>query len=103
MLVEARDFPGATERYGRDAAVEAIADWGLAWSDMRFEVDGFEEFGARVLATGRMHTRGEGTGMIFENPAAFLFTVEDGSIVRIEIFLDLDEARRRTQERAPEA
>jgi ketosteroid isomerase-like protein len=103
VLVEAREFPGAGERYGRAAAMEAIADWGLVWSEMSFEADEFEESGARVLATGRMHTRGEGTGMVFENPAAFLFTVEDASIVRVEIFLDLEEARRKIRERTPGA
>lgn len=70
---------------------------------MSFEPDEFEGFGARVLVTGRMHMRGEGTGMVFENPAAFLFTVEDDSIVRVEIFLDPEEARRRTEERMPPA
>jgi ketosteroid isomerase-like protein len=103
VLVEAREFPGASERHGREAAVEAIADWGLAWSEMSFEVDEFEVVGARVLAIGRMHMRGEGTGMVFESPAAFEFTVEDGSIVRVEIYLDVEEGRRRMREPQPGA
>jgi ketosteroid isomerase-like protein len=100
VLIEAREFPGATERYGREAALEAIADWALAWSKMSFVPDEFEDFGGRVLAIGRMHMRGERTGMAFENPAAFQFTVRDGSIARVEIFLDVEEGRRRTQESA---
>jgi ketosteroid isomerase-like protein len=103
VLIQARQFPGATDRYGRGAAVEAMADWGLVWSEMSFEADEFKEFGARVLVTGRIHVRGEGTGMRFENPAAFLFTVEDDSIVRVGIFLDFEEARLWTQERTPPA
>lgn len=95
VMIEAREFPGATDRYGREAVVEAIADWGQAWSEMSFEAEDFEVFGDLVLVTGRMHMRGEGTGMAFEIPAAFPFTVEDGVIVRVEIFLDVEEGRRR--------
>ena len=97
VLIEAREFPGATDRYGREAVVAAIADWGLAWSEMSFLPDEFEELGAVTLAVGRMHMRGEGTGMVFEAPAAFVFTVEDGAITRVEIFLDVEEGRRRAQ------
>jgi ketosteroid isomerase-like protein len=100
-MIEAREFPGATDRYSREAVIEAIADWGLAWSEMSFEVDEFEVFDALVLAIGRMHMRGDGTGMVFENPAAFQFTVRDGSIVRVEVFMDVEEGRRRTQEQVP--
>jgi ketosteroid isomerase-like protein len=97
VMIEAHEFPGATDRYGREAVVEAIADWGQAWSEMSFEVDEFEVFGALVLVTGRMHMRGEGTGMVFENPAAFHFSIEDDSITRVEIFLDVEEGRRRAE------
>jgi ketosteroid isomerase-like protein len=103
VLVEAPEFPGAGVREGRDAAVATIGDWSLAWSEMSFEADQFEVAGARVLAIGSMRMRGEGTGMVFENPAAFLFTVEDGSIVRVEVFLDVEEGRRRTRERTADA
>jgi hypothetical protein len=33
--------------------------------------------------------------------AAFQFTVRDGSVVRVEIFLDVEEGRRRMQECPP--
>ncbi|HEX4760321.1 MAG TPA: nuclear transport factor 2 family protein [Thermoleophilaceae bacterium] len=95
VIVEAREFPGATDRYGRDAAVAAIADWGLAWSEMSFAPDVFEEHGARVLAIGNMHMRGEGTGMELESPAAVWFTIADGAIERVEFYLDVEEGRRR--------
>jgi ketosteroid isomerase-like protein len=97
VLVEAPEFPGSGVNEGREAALRAIDGWALAWSEMTFVPEEYETSGPRVLAVGRMRMLGEGSGLVFENAAAFQFTIEDGLIARVQVFLDVEEGRRQTQ------
>ncbi len=48
--------------------------------------------GDRVLAVGRMRTRGKGSGAETESPFASVTQAKDGKAIRISTYLDLEEA-----------
>jgi len=92
-LVEAREYPGATTRYGRTGVKDAFADWSQAWGQQRFEPEEFSESSDHVLVLGRPHVQGGATGVELDHPLAIHCTVRDGRITRAHYFLDIEEAR----------
>jgi ketosteroid isomerase-like protein len=52
--------------------------------DMWFEPDNLMLAGDRVVVPLRWGGRGKGSGVVFEEREAWVFTVRDGVIVRVE-------------------
>ncbi len=41
-----------------------------------------------VVALGRLHMHGRGSGITFDQPVGWLFEIRDGQVFRLETFLD---------------
>jgi ketosteroid isomerase-like protein len=77
---------------GREAAREHLRD---VFSSLVFsnEVRELRQHGAKVLAESRVSGRGFSSAAGVEGELGFVFTVEDGLVVRLRVFRDLSEAR----------
>jgi len=71
------------------------AEWTQAWESWTFEPTEWVEAAAgQVLLLGESHGRLSAGGTELETHAAGLYTIREGMIVRIQHFLDQDQARR---------
>ena len=90
--VIAREHPEARTLLGRVAIVAYLRDWEATLDDMRIEVDRFVDAGSGVVGVGMVCGTGIGSGADLEVPIAFLYTLTDGRIVRVEEYLNPGEA-----------
>ena len=88
------EHPEGAVRHGPDSVIEFFHEWIEPWDDL--QIDWQLEQGApdRVLATIDMRGVGKGSGVPAEMRIFQLWTYRDGRVVRMEMFNDLDEARR---------
>jgi ketosteroid isomerase-like protein len=88
------EHPEGAVRHGPDSVIEFFHEWIEPWDDL--QIDWQLEQGApdRVLATIDMCGVGKGSGVPAEMRIFQLWTYRDGRVVRMEMFNDLDEARR---------
>jgi ketosteroid isomerase-like protein len=88
------NHPEGAVRRGAESVIEFFRDWTESWED--FELDwAIEEAGPdHALAIIDMRGRGKGSGVPTEMRFFQLWTFRDGRIVRMQMYDDLDEARR---------
>jgi hypothetical protein len=80
---------------GLEGLQRAWTEWTAPWAAWSFRGTEWIDVGAgRVLLMGDSTGRLAGSGVEMETHAAALYTIEDDEIVRIEHFLDQDQARR---------
>jgi ketosteroid isomerase-like protein len=90
----APEHPAATTHRGHDAVREYHEDWRNTLDDLRLELLSIAEAGDSVVTVCRISGKGSGSGADVEVEIAFLQTFRDGLIIRVEEFLDADEAMR---------
>jgi ketosteroid isomerase-like protein len=74
-----------------------MADYAEAWEDLAFEADRFIDAGdGRVIVALRARGKGRGSGAVVEAKAAYVVTLRNGKVVRLELFQALDEALEAT-------
>ncbi len=86
--VEGEAFRG---RSGIEAFLAEVAE---TWEEFRPVPEQYEDLGDRVLAVGRLETRGRGSGVPVRSPWGGIFDFRDGKVCRIRTFLDHEEATR---------
>jgi ketosteroid isomerase-like protein len=59
-----------------------------AWDERRFEPSDFIDAGDCVVVLQREYRRGRGSGVELEDETAVVFEVRDGSVVRIQGYMD---------------
>jgi ketosteroid isomerase-like protein len=80
---------------GYDGVRQWLADIGDQFEEWSSEVPEFIDLGDnRVLCLGKLHLRGRGSGVEFDQEMAWLITFRDGRFLRYEVFTGHDEARR---------
>ena len=80
---------------GPDGLRTGWLEWTAAWESWTFRATELIDAGdGNVLLLGDSVGRFAGSGLELETQAAALYTVRDGKIVRIQHFLDQDQARR---------
>jgi len=80
---------------GLDGLQRAWREWTAPWEAWTFKGSEWIDVGeGRVLLLGHSTGRFRGSGAEMDAPVAALYTVEGGMIVRIQHFLDQDQARR---------
>jgi ketosteroid isomerase-like protein len=85
-------FPGLDPIYrGHEGSRKFERDFRAIWESLTFEVDEFHESGDRVAALGTFEARGR-DGMHIRRPVASVTTFRDGLVVRIDSYMDWDEA-----------
>ena len=77
----ARRLQGAETMYRGPVEMRQFWDeWHSVW-DLNIEAAEIRDLGDTVIALGRMHTRGEASGIDLESPVAYVFEFE-GSLSR---------------------
>jgi ketosteroid isomerase-like protein len=88
------DHPEGAVRHGPDSVIEFFHEWIEPWEDLEIEWE-LEPAGPdAALATIEMRGRGRSSGVPAEMRFFQLWSFRDGRAVRMEMFHDLDEARR---------
>jgi ketosteroid isomerase-like protein len=90
--VIAKEHPNARTLHGREQILGYFEEWAGMLDDLRFDVAEYRDGGDHVVAIGISRGTGKGGGVPVEVPLSFLYTFEDGELVRIEEFLDPGEA-----------
>ena len=79
--------------YRGHAGIERyVADLADAWEAVVPVIDDGLEFGALVLAVGRVRYRGRESGVETESPAGWVLRVRDGKVLRFRAFSDPEAA-----------
>ena len=88
------DHPEGAVRHGPESVIEFFHEWVEPWEDLEIDWE-LEAVGREAaLATIQMSGRGRGSGVPAEMQFFQLWTFRDGRAVRMEMFSDLDDARR---------
>ena len=90
----APEHPAATTHRGVDAVREYHEDWRNTLHGLTVELLSLAESGDVVLTVCRLRGKGGESGADVEVEIAFLTTFRDGKAIRVEEFLDPDEALR---------
>jgi ketosteroid isomerase-like protein len=90
----APEHPAATTHRGIEDVVAYHQDWRDTLEGLRLDLRSLAESGDSVLAVCHIRGKGSESGADVEVEIAFLTTFRDGKAVRVEEFLDPDEAMR---------
>ncbi len=91
---EATARPDAGVWRGRDGVQAAIGGWVGTWDDYSLEVEEYIDApDGRVLVIWTERGRGKGSGIPIEHQGGNVVTVQDGEIMRIALYNDVEQAR----------
>ena len=82
----------ATVYAGHDGVRRMFREFRDSFAEIHIEFSEIRALGDRVLALGRMRARGKSSGVDTVTPWAYLAELEDGKAIRIQTYLDPDEA-----------
>ena len=82
----------ATVFRGREEVRKGLQDLVEAFDDLRFEVSEFRDLGDELLAFGRVHAHGTGSGVEIDSPLAWLVRAKNGKAIWVRTYLDPKEA-----------
>lgn len=85
-------WPGAATFKGRRDVAGRFVEYTELFQDGRVTIDAIHRNGQVFVVALRFHVRGAGSGVLVEQPWAWLMHVEDGVSHSIRPYLDLDEA-----------
>jgi ketosteroid isomerase-like protein len=78
--------PDAGVHHGREGFLEAVEQFTGGFEGFRFLVDEIVDHGDQVITYNRTLGRGRGSGATFEQRGACVWTLRNGTIVRVEWF-----------------
>ena len=84
----------ATVYCGHDGVRTMFGEIRDSFAEIQIEFSEIRDLGDRVLAVGRMRTRGATSGVETETPWAYLAELRNGKGFRIQTFMDPGEALR---------
>jgi ketosteroid isomerase-like protein len=79
---------------GRAGIEKFLGEVDETWEEFRPIPEEYRDLGDRVLALGRLKTRGRASGAPAESPWAGVYDMRDGKVSRICTYLDHGEALR---------
>jgi ketosteroid isomerase-like protein len=79
---------------GREGIETFLGEVDETWEEFRPVPEDYHDLGDRVLALGRLKTRGRGSGVPIDSPWGGLFDFQANEISHIRTYLDHDEASR---------
>ena len=82
----------ATVYRGHEGVRDLWRDLDDVFAERRVEFAEIREVGDRVLATGRLHARGKGSGVEAESPYCVVCGFEKDKVIRVQTYLNADEA-----------
>jgi ketosteroid isomerase-like protein len=90
--VVAREHPASRIVRGLDELRTYRQDWRQTLGGLTFESEDVIDRGPAVVALGRIKGTGSGSGAEVEVPIAFVSRFRDGRVIRVEEYLDPNEA-----------
>jgi ketosteroid isomerase-like protein len=82
---------GGRSYKGHDGVVRYVHDVGRIWDELEVIPQRYDERGDRVMVTGRLRARREGSFLIDE-PAHWVFEFRNGKLLRARAYTDRDAA-----------
>jgi ketosteroid isomerase-like protein len=79
---------------GAEGAEQFLREWVAAWEDWRLELEALHDAGDRVVTIVRQHGRSRTTGMPVDMHFAQVWSLRDGTMARMEMYADTEEALR---------
>lgn len=79
---------------GRQGIEAFLGEVDETWQEFRPVPEEYRDLGDRVLALGRLRTRGRASGAPSDSPWGGVYDFRDGKVSRIRTYLDRDEALR---------
>ncbi|HXF00975.1 MAG TPA: nuclear transport factor 2 family protein [Solirubrobacterales bacterium] len=93
VVTQPPELPGASpQQRGHSGVVEAFSIWPDQWDDYQIEILRMADRGDHVAVTARTGGRGKQSGVEVEMDFSFVFSVRDGKIVELKIFMREDQA-----------
>jgi ketosteroid isomerase-like protein len=92
IRVVSAQLTGVDAFHGHDGYREWHATMEESFEVWQIKPDSFQEVDDRVLALGRMHLRGRGSGVELDQETGWLVDVRDGKMTRFQAFLSHEEA-----------
>ena len=83
---EGVELPGATSYLGPEGVATAYEHWARQWDDFRMELTEVIDAGNDVVLVTRHHGTGRASGAPVQTSVAYVFTVDDGKLIRLRIF-----------------
>jgi ketosteroid isomerase-like protein len=77
---------------GHDGVREFFTGLSRTWKTYSFRYEEYIDAGDEVLAIGRFHGRGQASGIEIEAPIVHIWTVRAGIGVRLQAYLDREQA-----------
>ena len=74
--------------HGPAGVVEAMESWSEPYEEITNELQRIVGSGDRLVAIHRFRARARRTGIEFDQPSAYVYTFQDGRIIRIQGFWD---------------
>jgi ketosteroid isomerase-like protein len=90
--VVAKEHPTARTLVGYEQLADYLREWQATVPGISFHHERVLDAGESVLAIGTVRGTGTGSGAEVEVPLALLCTFRDGLIIRVEEYLNPDEA-----------
>jgi ketosteroid isomerase-like protein len=91
-IVEPPEQPGAETRHGPKGVSDSMTALSEAFDDLQYHPERFIESGDKVVALLRVRGRGKGSGVVVESKVAHVWTLQGRKFVRVEVYMDIDEA-----------
>jgi ketosteroid isomerase-like protein len=85
-------FDASRRQHGHAGVLEAFAIWPEQWDDYRIEVLRVVDLGDHVFVATQTHGRGKQSEIEVTMEIAFVFSVRDGKIAEMRIFMREDQA-----------
>jgi ketosteroid isomerase-like protein len=79
---------------GREGIEAFLAEVDETWEEFLPVPEEYRDLGDRVLALGRLQTKGRGSGVPVDSPWAGIYDLRGGEVSRIRTYLDHGEALR---------
>lgn len=82
---------------GQKRVADYLLGWLQSWDEYQVELQEFKEVDDRVIALVRARARGKGARFDTETETADIFTLGDGKITHLRLYVDRDEALRQLE------
>ncbi len=93
VVTQPMELPGASpHQRGHGGVLEAFSIWPDQWDEYHIEILRMADRGDYVAVTARTGGRGKQSGVEVEMDFSFVFSVREGKIVELKIFMREDQA-----------
>ena len=77
---------------GHDGVREMLRDLNEAFGEIQIEISEIRDLGERIVAIGHLRLRGRESGAELESPIAYVAQYRNGKVIRLDDYLDHQEA-----------